>query len=127
MRSRTRVLQLVCGIWVAAALPELTPFGERYLTVVFPHRDWKDRSGTYTTDYHAAKPRNRGDAWTFEVRASPGVERVTLRWEGRSGILRRMHLVDEATGKTVPMKPDGRYPFRMTGTRRVFSCHLDGR
>ena len=61
-------------------LPELAPFGDTYLTIVFPHQDWDDKAGDYTSDYHAANVL-KGDSWDFEVRSSSTHANVTLSWD----------------------------------------------
>lgn len=40
----------------SADLKELAPFGERYLSLVFPHPEWGERAGDYATDQRPPKP-----------------------------------------------------------------------
>ncbi len=108
-------------------LVELSPFASPYLTAVFPQPDWGSQAGDYATDFHALAPRRARDAWVFEVRASPEIAQVTLTWDGPRRILRRLRLIDEVTGRRVPMRPGGSYTFATDGAPRVFSCRLRGR
>jgi len=62
-------------------LLELAPFGSRYLTIVFPHPEWGENAGNYTSDYHHPDAYN-ADEWLFEVRTSAVNSDITLRWEG---------------------------------------------
>ena len=49
-------------------LPEVAPFGN-YMTVVFPHPEWGDRSGDYTSDFHGTQNSPWKDSWTYGPRA----------------------------------------------------------
>ncbi|MCP3961843.1 MAG: hypothetical protein GY719_28710 [bacterium] len=105
-------------------LPKLAPFGNRYLTVVFPHPDWGDRAGDYATDFHGgADILGQADAWTFEIQASSPGQKVTLSWEGPRWMRKRARLIDVETGQQV--EPDGNsYTFLMPGTRHSFTWRL---
>ncbi|MEZ5583100.1 MAG: hypothetical protein R3F37_10370 [Candidatus Competibacteraceae bacterium] len=51
-------------------LEELPPTFSPYLTLVFPHDDWGDRSDDYTTDYRAfALDPEAVTDWEFEIRS----------------------------------------------------------
>ena len=103
-------------------LQELPPFGDSYLTVVFPHHSWGDQAGDYASDYHRLRPGR--DRWRFEVRSSNPGATVTLRWEGPGEKLRSSILVDEETGRRIRVRPGGRYRFTMTDTVRSFRWKL---
>ncbi len=96
------VLGMVEGATVgldANDLPEMGPFADDYLTVVFPHPEWRSGAGDYTTDFRplAVRRGQRELRWAFEVRS--GVERpVTLRWEGPAQVLARSEVVDPLSG-----------------------------
>ncbi len=105
-------------------LIELPPIGERYLTVVFPHGDWGARSGDYSTDFHALGRGSHRDSWPLEVWASAGVEQVTLTWEGPEELLERSFLVDEVSGKRLPVEPGGRVTVELEGGMHPFTWHL---
>ncbi len=106
-------------------LPRLAPFGTSFLSVVFPHPDWQERAGDYATDFHRARRRGRRDAWTFEVMAAEALE-VTLSWQGPARALRGARLIDEETGRPVPLR-HGSYTFQMAGPRHAFSWRRPGR
>ncbi len=106
-------------------LEELPPFDDPYLTVVFPHPDWGDQAGDYATDFHELKPRRRRERWTFEVRASPEVEQVTLSWEVEPrSLMRRLKLIDRVSGQRIKPRRGGSYTFPMDGSPRRFTCKL---
>jgi hypothetical protein len=123
-------------------LPELNPFDAPYLTIIFPHNDWMDQPGNYTSDYHA--PDYWGsDQWVFQVRSDDPYREVTLRWEDvkllddewspgnskqgwsrgknleRATLMERMWLEDMDTGVQVEATVNGRYhsyQFNMAGS-----------
>ncbi len=101
-------------------LKEQPPFGERYLSIVFPHGDWQEHSGDYTSDFHAPHPPRQGE-WHFDVIAGELRAPVTLRWAGEGMPLRGMFLIDRGTGQRIRVQPFGSYTFDMgTGGRRSF-------
>ncbi len=107
-------------------LIELDPIGERYLTVVFPHDEWGARSGDYSTDFRALLHDANRHSWSFEVWASPDVQRVTLRWEGPSEVLRASVVVDELTGRRIQIRPGGSTTFSVEGGMHPFTWHFGG-
>ena len=119
-------------------LIELAPFGEIYLTIVFPHPEWGDDAGDYSSDYHNPDAYN-ADEWIFHVKTSATNSDVTLRWEGLNVVstsfggkkpkkkeelvidsfLDRMWVEDTATGERIPVVVDGElqtYTFNMNGS-----------
>ncbi|WP_415407101.1 hypothetical protein ACLHDG_00840 [Sulfurovum sp. CS9] len=119
-------------------LIELAPFGEIYLTIVFPHPEWGDDAGDYSSDYHHPDAYNE-DEWIFQVKTSATNSDVTLRWEGLNVVstswggkkpkkkeelvidsfLERMWVEDTATGEKMPVVVDGKlqtYTFNMNGS-----------
>ncbi len=102
-------------------LEELAPFGNPFLTVVFPHQYWGDHAGDYASDYHPLRPESEPDAWRFEVRSSDPAAMVTLRWEGPGSRLLGSVLTDVETGEQVAVAPDGSYAFAINGASRSFT------
>ena len=98
---------------------ELSPFGNSYLSIVFPHLDWGDRSGDYTSDFRSLQSKIK-DEWYFEVLSSDPGATVTLTWEGEESLLGKAFLVDAETGKRFLVKRDESYTFRMEGSRKGF-------
>ncbi|OOZ44761.1 hypothetical protein [Solemya velum gill symbiont] len=93
-------------------LEELKPFGNSYLTVVFPHDEWEKDAWGYTSDFHATTRKPKGK-WRFQVKASADVQNATLRWSGPDHILRKARIIDEASGKRFKLKQDGSYQFNI--------------
>jgi len=98
-------------------LPEMEPFTSPFLTVVFPHQDWpRPYAGDYATDF-----RSLGSTTPvrFEVRTSQIGRPVELTWEAPADVLLKRALVDEETGRVIPMDRAGSYSFDMkdSGTR----------
>ncbi len=108
-------------------LPELPPFGDTYLSVVFPHPEWGDRADDYATDFHPRAPLGSRDEWFFEVVAGNVEGPVTLRWEGPPELLRRMRLIDEETGAVTRVQSQGRYSFELGSGRRGFRWVVEDR
>jgi len=100
-------------------LEELAPFDSPYLTIVFPHPNWGRQAGDYNSDFHALQER-LDDQWSFEVRASEPSQQVTLRWEGEASLLEEMLLIDQETGESVLVQPDGSFTFTMNEERHSF-------
>lgn len=105
-------------------LPELAPFGDTFLTLVFPHGDWGAQAGDYTTDFHALGAET--DEWQMEVRSSEIGKEITLRWEGwpPKHSRARAWLIDGEAGKVVAVEPGGSYTFLMTSGRRSLRWHV---
>ena len=104
-------------------LKELPPFGEPFLTIVFPHDDWGDYSGDYATDFHALSKNPQG-TWYFHVQTSEVGKQATLRWDGPRMILRKARLWDEQTGKQIRLSANGSYTFTMHDTVHAFRLEL---
>ena len=91
--------------------PELPPFGEPYLTIVFPHPGWGDAKGDYTVDYRPLKnskspieKSKTAGRWDFEIRSSQSNVDVRLRWEATDvEILKYSRLTDRDSGKGLPV------------------------
>ena len=79
-------------------LEELAPFASPYLTIVFPHPDWGEQAGDYSTDFHGHDKKR--DSWLFEVRSDDPNREITLSWSG-TGDLRRMQLKDPANDTVI--------------------------
>ena len=100
-------------------LKELSPFGSSYLSIVFPHLEWEEKSGDYTSDFHSVQSKIK-DEWYFEVVSSDPEATVTLTWEGEESLLEKASLLDVETGKRYRVKRGDSYTFTMNGTRRGF-------
>jgi len=106
-------------------LKELSPFGAPYLTIVFPHADWGDRSGNYASDFHPlvkGKGKNRGDIWSFEVRTDQPGREITLRWVMQGKFPKKPWLVNVDTGEVVEIDTTvpGSYTFIMSAATGRF-------
>ncbi len=93
-------------------LIEFPPFGNPYLNIVFVHDDWAAHSGVYLTDYRAFDQSRKAKEWTFEVRSSQRGA-VELSWEGDARALRGVRLLDPQTGKSIAVKPGGKFVFQL--------------
>lgn len=110
---------------------EMAPFGGRYLTIVFPHQEWENKAGDYTSDYHSMDT-DINDEWTFKVKTSAVNSNVTLRWEGlhvlategtkeslvKDEFFEKMWVEDTFTGEQIPVVVNGElqnYTFNMNG------------
>lgn len=105
-------------------LDEPAPFGDSFLTVVFPHPDWNGREPDFTTDFREPSPRAGERRWDFEVRTSRVGQPVTLRWEEIDGLDAPPGpsiLVDLAAGLRTPVRPGETYTFVPSETTRAFS------
>ena len=110
-------------------LPKLAPFGQPYLSVVFPHLDWGSQADDYASDYHPNRDaQGRGlpaDAWRFEIRTDRTGYAMRLRWEGPPAVLACSTLVDEDTGARYPADDPRTFqdgaPVSMTAPVRHFS------
>ncbi len=105
-------------------LKELPPFGSPYLTIVFPHTDWTENAGDYSSDFHKRKYWRLGDEWDFVVK-SDTPRRITISWEGYDGIrlLWRMRLIDMETGRIIRAVKHNQlqtYTFNMVDTTHRF-------
>jgi hypothetical protein len=104
-------------------LEELSPFSTPYLTIVFPHDDWGEKSGNYTSDYHPLiKGKSHGDLWQFEVRTDEPGREITLRWLMQGAFPQEPLLINVETGETVDVDPavPGSYTFVMDATTQRF-------
>ena len=108
-------------------LKELPPFGERYLTIVFPHPEWGDRANDYASDFHPLKKSNNNDKWIFEVRTDDPDRELTLTWTGPNEVLNNSWLIDESSGETVEVIPGAGYTFVMNATSRRFRWEFSGK
>ncbi len=124
-------LQDSTNAYDAHDLFEMKPFGNKYLTIVFPHPEWEERSGVYTSDYHSMDT-DTNDEWVFQVRTSAINSDVTLRWEGlyviasegtkeqllKDEFLAKMWVEDTLTGTQIPVIINDElqtYTFNMSG------------
>ncbi|UZR30870.1 FG-GAP repeat protein [Methylococcus mesophilus] len=80
-------------------LAEPAPFAAPYLTLVFPHKNWDDKSGAYASDYRPALGL-RPMSWDIEIRADQPGSEVRVSWQGHPRILARCKITDLGTGQT---------------------------
>lgn len=78
------------------AMPSIS---DSYLTLVFPHPEWVDNAGDYSSDFHPVS--DKAQSWSFEIRAKPIGSMVFLSWEGDPALLKRSRLLEVATGKVI--------------------------
>ncbi len=95
-------------------LLEPAPFGDHYLSVIFPHDDWGQASGDYSSDYRRSTRKVNGE-WRFAIRYSDSVDHVKLSWDGPKDVLRHAWLIDEKTEKQIKVKPGESYSFPTDG------------
>jgi len=132
-------------------LIELDPFADPHLTIVFPHPDWGEEAGDYTSDYHPTAA-GLDDEWVFEVRTDDPNRDVRLAWEhvqplvcvepepgescqwvesdtGSEQLTNVMWMQDLATGELIKASTDGEltdYVFNMNGENvRVFRWYAE--
>jgi hypothetical protein len=102
-------------------LKELSPISIPYLTIVFPHPDWEENAGTYTSDFHPMNGKNETDSWSFEVHTDEPSRKVSLYWKGNEKILGKSWLIDNESGEEMKPTPHGVYEFVMGRDRRSFT------
>jgi len=102
-------------------LEELPPFGDKYLTIVFPHHDWDDKANDYASDFHTLNSRKGKDKWEFEVRTNDPNRELSLSWSGPEDILQKSQLIDEETGEVIIINPGEIYSFIIGSTYRRFT------
>jgi hypothetical protein len=134
-------LQESMDIYDRHDLVELDPFAAPYLSLSFPHHDWGDRAGDYTSDYHLVNTA-AADEWVFEVHSDDAYRNIDLYWDGlyllegtwtqdtgkktwtqskvmdESVLYKRMVLEDLDLGVAIPAVQDGvvnNYSFNMNG------------
>jgi hypothetical protein len=113
--------------WDRETPPPLAPG----LSVTFPHNDWNNARGQYTSDFRAPSSVRAGraangsaatTAWDVAV-SSPVNGPVTLSWDGLNGVSRttRLTLVDKASGARVLLRDRSSYTFEArAGQTRAF-------
>ncbi len=87
-------------------LPEMPPppppMGDRYLSIVFPHPEWKTEMPDYSSDFRSVPVGpNTDDAWKFEIRThTPGIS-AELSWEGPAAVLARSRIKEAKSGRVL--------------------------
>ena len=106
-------------------LDELPADLEPYLTLVFPHPEWGEQAGDYTSDFRALSSKRRGVTdWDFEVRSDQPRE-ITLTWEILNQDLRnKSRLIDLENKLMRRPKKIEQYTVQMTGTSHRFTWRL---
>lgn len=103
---------------------EAPPYSRDYLSVVFTNPRLPDVDWGYSSDYRAVSKTTYRE-WPFTVRASAGVEYVTLTWSGRAGDFRGGWLVDEETDTFIRTMPGGSYSYPRGENDRSFTFIVD--
>lgn len=93
-------------------LKEFPPFDDPYLNVVFVKDDWGNQSGVYVTDFRTIDDSRGAKEWTFQIRSSQR-QLVELSWEGSAHALRGVRLLDPQSGKSIAVKPGGKFAFQL--------------
>lgn len=87
-------------------LPEMppppSPMGDRYLSIVFPHPEWKTEMPDFASDFRAVPAaKDDGDAWQFAIRTHTPDIPAELTWEGPADVLRRSRIKEADSGKVL--------------------------
>jgi hypothetical protein len=106
-------------------LEEPAPFGDAYLTIIFPHDEWGTGAWGYTSDFHASTAKPSGE-WLFAVVSSGNISTVNLRLEGPAEILKVAELRDVETGQRVKINDEG-YSFDAFSGVRHFTFSIPQR
>lgn len=102
-------------------LDEPLPMSGNYLSLVFPHVNWGERAGDYTSDFHPVSKEKQNDSWQFEIRTNDPQREITLSWASLPEVLKRSKLIDEKTGKTIRAISKNEYRFVMNQDTRRFT------
>lgn len=96
-----------------------------HLTLVFPHHDWDNHAGDYTTDYRALERNPTGVTdWDFEIR-SDQLRTITLTWDiDNQDIRNHSRLIDVENNVTIKPKKVNRYTIPMVGTTHRFTWRM---
>lgn len=96
-----------------------------HLTLVFPHHDWGDHAGDYTTDYRALERNPTGVTdWDFEIR-SDQLRTITLTWDiDNQDIRNHSRLIDVENNVTIKPKKVNHYTIPMMGTTHRFTWRM---
>ncbi len=96
-----------------------------HLTLVFPHHDWDNHAGDYTTDYRALERNPTGVTdWDFEIR-SDQLRTITLTWDIDNQDIRNHSLLIDVENKvTIKPKKVNRYTIPMVGTTHRFTWRM---
>lgn len=96
-----------------------------HLTLVFPHHDWGNHAGDYTTDYRALERNPTGVTdWDFEIR-SDQLRTITLTWDIDNQDIRNHSLLIDVENKvTIKPKKVNRYTIPMVGTTHRFTWRM---
>lgn len=86
-------------------LPEMppppSPMGDRYLSIVFPHPEWKNAMPDFASDFRAVPvDKDKDETWKFEIRThTPGIP-AKLTWEGPTEVLSRSQIKEANSGSS---------------------------
>ena len=96
-----------------------------HLTLVFPHHDWGDHAGDYTTDYRALERNPTGVTdWDFEIR-SDQLRTITLTWDiDNQDIRNHSRLIDVENNVKIKPKKVNHYTIPMVGTTHRFTWRM---
>ena len=102
-------------------LKEIPPYSSPYLTLVFPHQDWGEYAGDYTSNYHPLGGKHDLDRWSFDVRSDDPTREISLSWSGNAKVLGKSRLIDNETGAVIFPAFVGKYDFVMQSNSRSFT------
>ncbi|QQS54829.1 MAG: LamG domain-containing protein [Candidatus Competibacteraceae bacterium] len=96
-----------------------------HLTLVFPHHDWGNHAGDYTTDFRALERNLTGATdWDFEIR-SDQLRTITLTWDiDNQDIRNHSRLIDVENNVKIKPKKVNRYTIPMVGTTHRFTWRM---
>lgn len=105
-------------------LEKRAPFGNSYLSVLFPHEEWGEDSWGFASDYRSLGEKS-SDEWFFAVYVSDNVKQVSLSFEGPEEVLKKSKLTQVGIkGKAVTRKGKS-YTFTPVPGYNYFTFRVD--
>lgn len=109
----------------ARDLEKRKPFGDKFLSVMFPHEEWGGEEWGFASDYREFS-RGTGGEWVFAVYASEDVDEVTLRFEGPDELLKKTKLSQGQNGRKWISKGTESYTFSPKPGMNYFTVRVPG-
>ncbi|MFC1477710.1 FlgD immunoglobulin-like domain containing protein [candidate division KSB1 bacterium] len=90
---------------------ELSPLSDEYISVYFPHDDWKEYGGNFTQDIRPLQEEET--SWRMVVETNCLNENVALRWDmpEELGDISKIEMTDLETGEKFDMTRFNNYSF----------------
>ena len=105
-------------------LEKRLPFGNSFLSVMFPHDEWTGDEWGFASDYRKLKHKPSG-TWLFAVYVSKDVADVTLSFEGPPDVLKKIKLRHQGVkGKAASRKGEA-YTFTPEPGYNYFTLNLE--